>query len=71
MPFADSLILSTETRQLRLLVNPVPVRGRSHIVSVMTQSKQETTGMRVMFWTWMILIVGGLAVMIVLPLLGR
>ena len=47
-----------------------PLR-RSHIVSVMTQSKQETTGMRVMFWTWMILIVGGLAVMILLPLLGR
>ena len=37
----------------------------------MTASKQETTGMRIMFWTWMILIMGGLVVMIVLPLAGR
>jgi hypothetical protein len=37
----------------------------------MTGSKQETAGMRIMFWTWMILITGGLAVMIVLPLAGR
>jgi hypothetical protein len=37
----------------------------------MGESKQETTGMRVVFWTWMVLIFGGLAVMIVLPLLGR
>jgi hypothetical protein len=28
-------------------------------------------GMRAMFWSWMTLIVGGLAVMIVLPLAGR
>ena len=31
----------------------------------------ETGGMRAMFWTWMSLIVVGLAVMIVLPLVGR
>jgi hypothetical protein len=37
----------------------------------MGDSKQDTTGMRTVFWTWMVLIVGGLAVMIVLPLLGR
>ena len=37
----------------------------------MTASKQETAGMRIMFWTWMILIAGGLAVMIALPLAGR
>jgi hypothetical protein len=37
----------------------------------MTVSKQETAGMRIMFWTWMILIAGGLAVMIVQPLVGR
>jgi hypothetical protein len=37
----------------------------------MEDSKQEVTGMRIMFWTWMVLIVGGLAVMIALPLLGR
>ena len=37
----------------------------------MGESKQETAGMRVVFWTWMGLIFGGLAVMIVLPLLGR
>jgi hypothetical protein len=37
----------------------------------MTQNKQETAGMRVVFWTWMVLIAGGLTVMIVLPLLGR
>lgn len=36
-----------------------------------TDSRQETTGMRVMFWTWFVLIFGGLAVMIALPLLGR
>ena len=40
-------------------------------VSLMTVSKQETAGMRIMFWTWMIVIAGGLAVMIVLPLAGR
>jgi len=28
-------------------------------------------GMRIMFWTWMILIAAGLAVTIALPLLGR
>jgi hypothetical protein len=37
----------------------------------MTQMKQDTPGMRLMFWTWMLLIVGGLTVMIVLPLSGR
>jgi len=37
----------------------------------MKQTEQETPGMRVMFWTWMLLIAGGLTVMIVLPLLGR
>ena len=37
----------------------------------MGESKQEATGMRVVFWTWMVLIVGGLTVMIALPLLGR
>jgi hypothetical protein len=37
----------------------------------MTLTKQESAGMRIMFWTWMILIAGGLAVMIVLPLTGR
>jgi hypothetical protein len=40
-------------------------------VGDMTDSRQETTGMRVMFWTWFVLIFGGLAVMIALPLLGR
>jgi hypothetical protein len=37
----------------------------------MGESEQETTGMRFVFWTWMVLIFGGLAVMIALPLLGR
>jgi len=27
--------------------------------------------MRIVFWTWIVLIAAGLAVMIVLPLLGR
>lgn len=38
----------------------------------MSQSDNgETAGMRVVFWTWLLLIGGGLAVMIVLPLAGR
>jgi len=37
----------------------------------MGDSKREATGMRIVFWTWMVLIFGGLAVMIALPLLGR
>jgi hypothetical protein len=37
----------------------------------MEESERETTGMRIVFWTWMVLIVSGLAVMIALPLLGR
>jgi hypothetical protein len=37
----------------------------------MTQRAHDTVGMRVMFWTWMVLIAGGLVIMIALPLLGR
>jgi hypothetical protein len=37
----------------------------------MALQEHETYGMRVVFWTWIVLIAGGLAVMIVLPLLGR
>lgn len=37
----------------------------------MTHDEQETAGMRVMFWTWAVLIAGGLIIMIVLPLAGR
>jgi len=37
----------------------------------MAADKQETYGMRAVFWTWIVLIAGGLAVMIALPLLGR
>lgn len=33
--------------------------------------KSERAGMRVVFWTWMLLITGGLAAMIMLPLVGR
>ena len=51
--------------------SPHRVRSARSSVSAMTLTKQETIGMRTMFWTWMILIAGGLAVMIVLPLLGR
>lgn len=40
-------------------------------MSVMTSPKHDATGMRIVFWTWMTLIVAGLAVMIALPLLGR
>lgn len=34
-------------------------------------SVQETAGMRVAFWSWAVIVGGGLAVMIALPLLGR
>ena len=51
--------------------SPLPVRTARTSVGAMTPTKQETIGMRTMFWTWMTLIAGGLAVMIVLPLLGR
>jgi predicted nucleic acid-binding Zn ribbon protein len=34
-------------------------------------ARSETADMRAMFWTWMGIIVVGLAVMIVLPLAGR
>ena len=50
---------------------PLPADHSRSSVSLMTASKQETAGMRIMFWTWMILIAGGLTVMIVLPLAGR
>jgi len=51
--------------------SPLP-RGNGRVYRhAMGESKQETTGMRVVFWTWLVLIFGGLAVMIVLPLLGR
>ena len=51
--------------------SPLRAHNARASVSVMTPTKQETAGMRSMFWTWMILVAGGLAVMIVLPLLGR
>jgi len=51
--------------------SPLRVRTARSSVSAMTPTRQETIGMRGMFWTWMILIAAGLAVMIVLPLLGR
>lgn len=37
----------------------------------MTEQKTETIGMRTMFWTWMAIIIGGLALMIAIPLAGR
>jgi hypothetical protein len=37
----------------------------------MQRRKPNTEGMAVVFWTWLVLIFGGLAVMIVLPLTGR
>lgn len=37
----------------------------------MRSTEQDTPGMRLVFWTWMVLIAGGLAIMIALPLLGR
>ncbi len=51
--------------------SPLRVCTARSSVSVMTPTEQETIGMRSMFWTWMILIAAGLAVMILLPLLGR
>ncbi|WP_345752476.1 hypothetical protein [Microbacterium rhizophilus] len=39
-----------------------------------TESKpaiEETSGMRLAFWSWAIIVGGGLAVMITLPLMGR
>lgn len=35
------------------------------------ESIEETAGMRFAFWTWIVIVFGGLAVMIVLPLAGR
>ena len=35
------------------------------------KSVGDTPGMRVAFWSWVTIVAGGLAVMIVLPLLGR
>lgn len=35
------------------------------------RAQSGTAGMRAMFWAWMGIIIGGLAVMIVLPLTGR
>lgn len=37
----------------------------------MSNERPHTRAMAVPFWTWMSIIVVGLAVMIVLPLLGR
>lgn len=36
----------------------------------MAEQQSETVGMRVVFWTWAVIIGGGLAVMITLPLVG-
>jgi hypothetical protein len=37
----------------------------------MRNIEKDTPGMRLVFWTWMTLIAGGLTIMIALPLLGR
>lgn len=37
----------------------------------MSDSGVTKTAMRAAFWSWMVIIVGGLLVMIVLPLAGR
>lgn len=37
----------------------------------MSDRHAERTSMRTAFWSWMVIIIGGLATMIVLPLLGR
>lgn len=37
----------------------------------MSDRTQKTAGMRGMFWTWALVIAGGLAVMIAIPLGGR
>lgn len=40
----------------------------------MTDTKdgiEGTAGMRFAFWSWMVIVIGGLAVMIVIPLTGR
>ena len=37
----------------------------------MRQEEEDTAGMRVVFWTWMGLIIVGLAVMIGVPLTGH
>lgn len=36
-----------------------------------TSTSGETRGMRFAFWSWVTVVVVGLAVMIMLPLLGR
>ncbi|WP_268236526.1 hypothetical protein [Microbacterium album] len=33
--------------------------------------ERDTGGMRAAFWAWALLVIGGLAVMIALPLMGR
>ena len=51
-----------------------PSRFRAARASVRGMSADEPdarSGMRLMFWAWMTLIVGGLTIMIVLPLAGR
>ncbi|GAB3283367.1 MULTISPECIES: hypothetical protein [unclassified Microbacterium] len=35
------------------------------------ETVEETAGMRFAFWSWMAIVIAGLAVMIVLPLAGR
>jgi hypothetical protein len=37
---------------------------------VTEKSEPETAGMRAMFWVWIAVIAGGLAVMIAIPLTG-
>lgn len=37
----------------------------------MNRSARDTTGMRVVFWTWMTIIGGGLAFMLIMGLGGR
>lgn len=37
----------------------------------MSKNETGTAAMRAAFWSWMVIIVGGLLVMVVLPLTGR
>jgi|EndMetStandDraft_3_1072993.scaffolds.fasta_scaffold420488_2 hypothetical protein len=45
----------------------MPVHGREGAMP----GEEETAGMRWMFWSWMTIIVAGLAAMILVPLSGR
>ena len=49
---------------------PEPYRRRMPDTEIEDSPIEETAGMRFAFWSWALIVGGGLAIMITLPLMG-